>query len=73
MNERFKNLGRALSKNEQKEIRGGEQQAGCECQGSIGEWIYNNETPTCYERYQDVQTYCRSGVAQCWGGCVNYG
>lgn len=66
---KFENLGRRLSKEEQKKVKGG-YYARCVCIGSDGVWVYTR-MPSCYETYEDIATYCRSGVGSCSGSCYN--
>ncbi|HYF29549.1 MAG TPA: hypothetical protein VD993_00370 [Chitinophagaceae bacterium] len=72
---KFQTLGKPLSRQEQKSIRGsGEDDdpggGACygTCIGSVGCWSYNEPVSwsTCL---QDIQTYCSSGSGTC---SVNY-
>ena len=73
---KLENLGRSLSKKEQKKIIGGFVDPGdgggggthCECDGSVGAWTYTS-MPTCAGALQDIRTYCRSGFGHCSGSC----
>ncbi len=76
---KFENLGRSLSKTEQKQIIGGDdlrwdgssdpngRAASCSCTHMVGTWVYTS-TPSCGEVIQDMYTYCRGG-AHCSGTC----
>jgi hypothetical protein len=62
----IQNLGRTLTKLEQKNIVGGAVRTTCTCEGSVGEWFYDTDQPVLRSTLiRDVQTYCRSGSGRC--------
>jgi len=75
---KFENLGRMLSKEEQKHILGGDA-PGDDGRGVEAAWCTNMENPGCwyytplkatYAKCQaDIQTYCSSGTGNCGSVC----
>jgi hypothetical protein len=70
MKEKFKRLGRGLSKEEQRQIKGGVDGGGGDIRMGycltpvVGCWHYIN--PVDYATCQaDIQTYCSSGLGSC--------
>ena len=75
---KFENLGRSLSKDEQRRIKGGDEELGNPdvrtgyCVGSTGCWLYGS--PVYYSTCQaDIAIYCGSGHGSCitTSGCPN--
>jgi len=56
---KFENLGRNLTKNEQKKISGGAWSCSCSG-GQVGSWTYTS-TPTTQGMINDINTYCTYG------------
>lgn len=56
---KFQNLGRSLTKDEQKKLLGGAWSCSCSG-GQPGSWYYEN-TPTVPQMIADINTYCSSG------------
>jgi len=67
---KIENLGRTLSKSEQKNVIGGLRPCTCTCEGGTGgSWFYNYE-PSQSEIAEDIDDYCSTQTASCTG-CSN--
>lgn len=69
---KFEQLGKSLSKQEQKSIMGGNfppddntLYCSCDCSGSVGSWIYTNGGVNRKSAEDDLGIYCRSGAGSC--------
>ena len=68
---KLQNLGKSLSKQEQKMIIGGYMKCSCTCSISRGSWTYDNGAqPPNQSLLNDIAAYCKYG-GNC-NGCTNW-